>query len=71
MFNEREQPTGEAYVEFSTADDRERAMTKDRQHMGGRCAAAPTQALVTVTGLCDHAEVRNELDGRVRRAREV
>merc|ERR1719163_794921 len=36
MFNEREQPTGEAYVEFSSPDDRERAMTKDRQHMGGR-----------------------------------
>lgn len=36
MFNEREQPTGEAYVEFSGPDDRERAMTKDRQHMGGR-----------------------------------
>ena len=36
MFNEREQPTGEAYVEFSTPDDRERAMTKDRQHIGGR-----------------------------------
>jgi len=36
MFNEREQPTGEAYVEFSTAEDRERAMTKDRQHIGGR-----------------------------------
>mgnify|MGYP006141066805 CR=1 FL=1 len=36
MFNEREQPTGEAYVEFGTQDDRERAMTKDRQHMGGR-----------------------------------
>merc|ERR1719163_543213 len=36
MFNEREQPTGEAFVEFSTPDDRERAMTKDRQHMGGR-----------------------------------
>lgn len=38
MFNEREQPTGEAYVEFSSPEDRERAMTKDRQHMGGRCA---------------------------------
>jgi len=36
MFNEREQPTGEAYVEFSSAEDRERAMTKDRQHIGGR-----------------------------------
>merc|ERR1719502_2111497 len=36
MFNEREQPTGEAYVEFSSPDDRERAMTKDRQHIGGR-----------------------------------
>uniref|UniRef100_A0A7S4B3A2 RRM domain-containing protein n=1 Tax=Chrysotila carterae TaxID=13221 RepID=A0A7S4B3A2_CHRCT len=36
MFNEREQPTGEAYVEFSGPDDRERAMSKDRQHMGGR-----------------------------------
>ena len=45
MFNEREQPTGEAYVEFSTADDRERAMTKDRQHMGGRCAAAGAGAV--------------------------
>ena len=36
MFNEREQPTGEAYVEFSSPEDRERAMTKDRQHIGGR-----------------------------------
>jgi len=36
MFNEREQPTGEAYIEFSSPDDRERAMTKDRAHMGGR-----------------------------------
>merc|ERR1719382_72347 len=36
MYNEREQPTGEAYVEFSSPEDRERAMTKDRQHMGGR-----------------------------------
>ena len=36
MFNEREQPTGEAYVEFSGSEDRERAMTKDRQHIGGR-----------------------------------
>ncbi|EOD11302.1 hypothetical protein EMIHUDRAFT_55470, partial [Emiliania huxleyi CCMP1516] len=36
MFNEREQPTGEAYVEFSSPEDRERAMSKDRQHMGGR-----------------------------------
>merc|ERR1719424_582160 len=36
MFNEREQPTGEAYVEFASPDDRERAMAKDRQHMGGR-----------------------------------
>ena len=36
MFNDREQPTGEAYVEFSSPDDRERAMAKDRQHMGGR-----------------------------------
>ena len=36
IFNEREQPTGEAYVEFSSADDRERAMSKDRQHIGGR-----------------------------------
>ena len=39
MFNEREQPTGEAFVEFASSDDRERAMTKDRQHMGGRYAA--------------------------------
>jgi len=38
MFNEREQPTGEAFVEFASSDDRERAMTKDRHHMGGRCA---------------------------------
>ena len=38
MFNEREQPTGEAFVEFASSDDRERAMTKDRQHMGGRYA---------------------------------
>jgi hypothetical protein len=38
MFNEREQPTGEAYVELSSPEDRERAMTKDRQHMGGRYA---------------------------------
>ena len=36
MFNEREQPTGEAYVEFAGPDDRERAMSKDRQHIGGR-----------------------------------
>jgi len=36
MFNEREQPTGEAYVDFSGPDDRERAMNKDRQHIGGR-----------------------------------
>merc|ERR1719163_514577 len=36
MFNEREQPTGEAYVEFSSQEDRERAMSKDRQHIGGR-----------------------------------
>merc|ERR1719487_564390 len=36
MFNEREQPTGEAYVEFSSPEDRERAMLKDRQHIGGR-----------------------------------
>ena len=36
MYNEHEQPTGEAYVEFSSPEDRERAMTKDRQHMGGR-----------------------------------
>ena len=36
MFNEREQPTGEAYVEFSSPEDRERAMAKDRQHIGGR-----------------------------------
>ena len=36
MFNEREQPTGEAYVEFSSSDDRECAMAKDRQHIGGR-----------------------------------
>jgi len=36
MFNEREQPTGEAYVEFASPEDRERAMTKDRQHIGGR-----------------------------------
>merc|ERR1719163_1840698 len=36
MFNEREQPTGEAYVEFSSPEDRERAMSKDRQHIGGR-----------------------------------
>jgi len=36
MFNEREQPTGEAYVEFSSLEDRERAMGKDRQHIGGR-----------------------------------
>merc|ERR1719311_1915225 len=36
MFNEREQPTGEAFVEFASSDDRERAMTKDRHHMGGR-----------------------------------
>eukprot|EP00310_Coccolithus_braarudii_P006538 CAMPEP_0183378550 /NCGR_PEP_ID=MMETSP0164_2-20130417/124971_1 /TAXON_ID=221442 /ORGANISM="Coccolithus pelagicus ssp braarudi, Strain PLY182g" /LENGTH=510 /DNA_ID=CAMNT_0025556117 /DNA_START=104 /DNA_END=1636 /DNA_ORIENTATION=- len=36
MYNEREQPTGEAFVEFSSGEDRERAMTKDRQHMGGR-----------------------------------
>jgi heterogeneous nuclear ribonucleoprotein F/H len=36
MFNEREQPTGEAYIEFSSPEDRERAMTKDRQHIGGR-----------------------------------
>ena len=28
MFNEREQPTGEAYVEFSSPEDRERAMSK-------------------------------------------
>ena len=38
MFNEREQPTGEAFVEFASSDDRERALTKDRHHMGGRCA---------------------------------
>jgi len=36
MYNEREQPTGEAYVEFSSPEDRERAMLKDRQHIGGR-----------------------------------
>ena len=36
MFNEREQPTGEGYVEFSSQEDRERAMSKDRQHIGGR-----------------------------------
>lgn len=36
MFNEREQPTGEAYVEFSSLEDREKAMQKDRQHIGGR-----------------------------------
>ena len=36
MFNEREQPTGVAYVEFASSDERERAMTRDRQHMGGR-----------------------------------
>jgi len=36
MFNEREQPTGEAFVEFASTEERERAMTKDRQHMGGR-----------------------------------
>jgi len=36
MYNEREQPTGEAYVEFSSPEDRERAMLKDRQHVGGR-----------------------------------
>jgi len=36
MFNEREQPTGEAYVEFSSQEDRERAMAKDREHIGGR-----------------------------------
>jgi heterogeneous nuclear ribonucleoprotein F/H len=42
MFNEREHPTGEAFVEFASSDDRERAMTKDRQHMGGRYAAPLT-----------------------------
>jgi hypothetical protein len=28
--------TGEAYVEFSSPEDRERSMLKDRQHVGGR-----------------------------------
>ena len=49
MFNEREQQTGEAFVEFASSDDRERAMTKDRQHMGGRyakpCRTPPRPAL--------------------------
>jgi hypothetical protein len=36
MFNEREQPTGEAYVELASADDRVRAMTKNQQRIGGR-----------------------------------
>ena len=57
MFNDREQPTGEAYVEFSSPDDRERAMAKDRQHMGGRyvelfrvrCAETPRPTLPHTT----------------------
>merc|ERR1719491_1497755 len=36
MFNDREQPTGEAFVEFASSEERERAMTKDREHMEGR-----------------------------------
>lgn len=31
-----ERPTGEAYVEFATPEDAQRAMEKHRQHMGSR-----------------------------------